>query len=398
MPIPAYITFTVNGNDLEGSVTFPGKEGTSEAHEFAHQVSFIEQDWFTGKVVREHSPVVFIKPIDKTSISLYQLLTSGKFIDKVTIDWYRHNEVRNQEEIYFRHIIEKARICDITMIMNNIKDPKYEQYPQLEKISLRYDRIAWVVPTGNIRFTDRWYYAFLISGMNISEQAEWEKIQEQDAVTDSMDEEEEEQQEELKVTNPRWEHTDETLKQDSPDKASAGDIIKLFADIQGYVPQGKVTFDIYDVSKDTPQRIDSVYGKNEDGKASAEWTVEDPRKDSEAHVLKLEFEASARSKYSERCEITFTEALAIQLDINPDEAASKDDKFTLYSTDEAKTYSQEKTIKDDKVDGDEYVDLKFTDLKPDLSYSLEVDPGEDGEPYYVFEDRSFGKWSSQENE
>ena len=75
MPIPAYITFTVNGEKLKGSVTFPGKEETSEAHEFDHQVRFIDQDWFTGKVNREHSPVVFIKPIDAISITLYQLLS-----------------------------------------------------------------------------------------------------------------------------------------------------------------------------------------------------------------------------------------------------------------------------------------------------------------------------------
>lgn len=396
MPIPAYITFTVNGKNLKGSVTFPGKEETSEAHEFDHQVRFIDQDWFTGKVNREHSPVVFIKPIDAISITLYQLLSRGDTIDKVHIDWYRHNEKLNIEEIYFQHILEKAKICSIQMFMPHVKDSRYEHYPHLEKISLRYDRIAWMVPRGNIRFTDRWYYAYLLQGMNISEQDEWEKIQEQDAVTDSMDDEDEEQQEELNVTNPRWEHVDEDIKEESPDKASEGDTVKLMADLQGYVEKGKVTFDIYDVSKDTPQRLDSVYGKNEGGTAFAEWPVEDPRKESETHELKLAFEASARSKYSERVDIGYSESLAIQLDIDPNEAESTDDKFTLYSTDEAKTYSQEKTIKDDKVDGDNCVDLKFTNLKPDLSYTLEVDPGEEGEPHYVFEDRTFGEWMEQE--
>ncbi len=389
MPIPAYIRFNVNGEDLKGSVTFPGKEGSSEAHEFDHKVTFKEQDWFTGKVVREHAPLVFIKPVDKTSVTLYQLLTTGNFIDKVHIDWYRYKDKDSYEEIYFQHILEKAMICDITMIMNHVKDPSFEQYPHLEKVSLRYDRIAWVYPQGNIRFTDRWFYSFLIGGMNVSDEAEWEKISEQDAVTDSMDEEEEEQQEELSVKNPQWEHVDEDLKEESPDKASAGDNVKLMADLEGYIEKGKVTFDVYDVSKDTPQRLDSVYGKNEGGKAFAEWIVEDPRKDDEIHELKLAFEACARSKYSERVDIGFGESVLFHLKIDPNEAETKDDKFTLFSTDDGKTYEQIKTIKDDKIVGDDCIDLKYTGLKRGINYSLEVDPGAQGKPYLLLEDKEF---------
>lgn len=313
MPVPAYITFILNGEKIKGSVTFPGKEGTSEAHEFSHEVKFIEQDWFTGKIVREHSPVVFIKPVDAISVTLYQLLCRGEIIDKVHIDWYKQIETTNKEEIYFQHILEKAKVCTIEMIMHNVKDRRYEQYPCLEKITLRYDRIAWVVPRGNIIFTDRWYYAYLMTGMNLSDQDEWNKIQEQAAVTDSMDEEEEQQQEQLSVTNPRWEHTDEKLKQDSPDKASAGDTIRLMADIAGFVPGGKVTFDVYDISKDTPQRLETVYGKNNGGRAFAEWKVEDPRKEPDMYELKLGFEASARSKYSVRCDIAIGNAKTVSI-------------------------------------------------------------------------------------
>lgn len=77
-------------------------------------------------------------------------------------------------------------------------------------------------------------------------------------------------------------------------------------------------------------------------------------------------------------------SLYIRLPIDPSLAKSKDDKFTLTSSDG--TYEKVLTIKDDKVDGDEFVDLVFDNLKAKLKYSLEVDPGKEGSPYKLFED------------
>jgi hypothetical protein len=155
---------------------------------------------------------------------------------------------------------------------------------------------------GNIEFTDRWDYGIFYFGMNKNVQEEYKAVMgDEPAATDELVDNE--QQEEIKVTNPRWEHVDETLKKDSPEKSLAGYTIKLFADIQGYAEKGKVTFDIYDISKDVPQRLDTVYGKNEAGISTAEWKVEDPRKENDTFELKLAFEASARSKYSKRKEI-----------------------------------------------------------------------------------------------
>src|SRR5690554_1636345 len=105
----------------------------------------------------------------------------------------------------------------------------------------------------------------------------------------------------LEISNPRWEHTDEELKTDSADKAVIGDLIELGADIKNYPEKAKVTFDIYDVSSNTPLRITSVESKNENGVAKARWTVEDPEQKGEN--LKLAFEAIARSKASSRVEV-----------------------------------------------------------------------------------------------
>ena len=78
-------------------------------------------------------------------------------------------------------------------------------------------------------------------------------------------------------------------------------------------------------------------------------------------------------------------SLYVRLGIDPNDAATKDDKFQLSSTDGG-SYQQTKTVRDDLVKGDRCVDLIFTGIRPDLKYSLKIDPGKEGEPYFIFED------------
>lgn len=75
--------------------------------------------------------------------------------------------------------------------------------------------------------------------------------------------------------------------------------------------------------------------------------------------------------------------LHIRLPINPEDAKSQDDKFTLTSTDGK--YKKTLTVKDDKVDGDEYIDLIYNNLKFSQKYTLEIDTGAEGEKYNLFE-------------
>jgi len=79
----------------------------------------------------------------------------------------------------------------------------------------------------------------------------------------------------------------------------------------------------------------------------------------------------------------------IDLEIDPHNPESGDDKFTLYSTDNNKTYSCEKNINDDMIPGDNKVSLIFYALPKDLSYSLEINPGANGRPYNLFENISY---------
>ena len=104
--------------------------------------------------------------------------------------------------------------------------------------------------------------------------------------------------------------------------------------------------------------------------------------------LKAGIELSAgRSHVIEIIEYT----LHIRIDIDADDECPSDDKFTLRGGPDPETveYEQERTAQDDLIEGDDYIDIIFTDLIPGLTYSLEVKPGEDEDPYFLFEDLDY---------
>jgi hypothetical protein len=80
--------------------------------------------------------------------------------------------------------------------------------------------------------------------------------------------------------------------------------------------------------------------------------------------------------------------LIVRFEIDPkDREHVADERFTLLggTSKEAPKYKQTKTGKDDLIDGDDYLDIKFTGLIPNLKYWLEVDPGNSRPKYMAFE-------------
>ncbi len=90
--------------------------------------------------------------------------------------------------------------------------------------------------------------------------------------------------------------------------------------------------------------------------------------------------------------VRFPGEFEVAFAIDPKSAECQDDKFTLFSTDEENTYFQEKTPQDNISQTAGETKIRFTGLRKDLSYSLGVDPGEEGEPYLVFENLAYGAW------
>ncbi|MGH1486837.1 MAG: type VI secretion system PAAR protein [Cellvibrionaceae bacterium] len=78
----------------------------------------------------------------------------------------------------------------------------------------------------------------------------------------------------------------------------------------------------------------------------------------------------------------------IRLAINPAKNMFGADKFILSSTDGS--ISVTKTVADDLIPGDDFLDLKFDDLDTSLNYKLEHVDGSSGDTYTYFEDFSYG--------
>ena len=91
-----------------------------------------------------------------------------------------------------------------------------------------------------------------------------------------------------------------------------------------------------------------------------------------------------------------TGTLYLLLDIDPSSAKATDATYSLVSTDPQKTYQQTKTIKDDTDRNDDMLSFTFTNVKKDLSYSLEIDPGAGGEKYFYFENMDFQELASND--
>ena len=113
------------------------------------------------------------------------------------------------------------------------------------------------------------------------------------------------------VTNPRWEHKktdannadakDNNEGKKSEELASIGDTVLLMADIKNCPEGAEVVFDIYDMSVKPPKKIDSSKGKHNSGLGKGEWVV--TCKSETGDVPQLAFEATARSRTSEKCTI-----------------------------------------------------------------------------------------------
>ncbi len=78
--------------------------------------------------------------------------------------------------------------------------------------------------------------------------------------------------------------------------------------------------------------------------------------------------------------------LMVELEIDPDDASSQDDRYTLFCSDNKDLYNKTLTVKDDQIPGDKFLTLKFTFLVPDNKYTLEVDPGAGEDYYWLFAD------------
>jgi hypothetical protein len=85
----------------------------------------------------------------------------------------------------------------------------------------------------------------------------------------------------------------------------------------------------------------------------------------------------------------FNYEIIVDIQVDPEDLEIADDRFTLFSTDGPRTYERTLTIEDDLIPDDDFATLRYTNLNPNLSYTLEVDPGGSGTPYELFTDVAY---------
>ncbi len=185
------------------------------------------------------------------------------------------------------------------------------------------------------------------------------------------------------LANPRWEHADADRAKASPDVAAIGDKARLMASAQGFADNAEVAFDIFDSSGGSPEKIDSVSGAVDGGRAEAVWVVADPK--SAGDKLDLQFEASAKDMRTEKASIKTKFVFDILLQIDVDDPAAKDDVLILLDENNAEV--KKLPVKDMKEIAEDMVRIVIEDIDMDKKYTLIRDYGaeDDGrhDPLFV---------------
>lgn len=157
MAIPGYMWITDDqGNDVKGSSQVQGREGSIEVSSFQHEVR-IPTDQDTGALTstRKHEPFIIKKEFDPSTPILNKACSAGKTLQQIKLSWYRINE-QGQEEEYFRHTLDNAKVVSVKPMVDDIKDHTKENRFHFEQIAFRYEKIQWEYLDGNIATSDQW--------------------------------------------------------------------------------------------------------------------------------------------------------------------------------------------------------------------------------------------------
>lgn len=145
------------GNAVEGSVTISDdRKGSIEVIEMKHNVE-IPTDKHTGALtgMRRHNALEITKAVDKSSVELFQAVTTGKTLKNVVLRYYAINHEGVEQE-YYRVEYEDVKVSSLTNELMNVKDPDSDRFPHIERISMRYKKMTTVFADGNLTHSDSW--------------------------------------------------------------------------------------------------------------------------------------------------------------------------------------------------------------------------------------------------
>lgn len=160
MASPAYMLLKDGrGQKITANVQISGREGTAEVHALDYSV-MIPSDPNSGLLtaVRKHGDIIITKNFDQASPLLFQACARGLSLQSVELDWYRINS-GGEEENYFKHTLSDVKVVKFQHLLNQVKNPAYDQLGHQEVISLRFRKIELNYTHGNITAVDDWLAA-----------------------------------------------------------------------------------------------------------------------------------------------------------------------------------------------------------------------------------------------
>lgn len=182
---------------------------------------------------------------------------------------------------------------------------------------------------------------------------------------------------------------------------------KMTVSVEGELPPEsvhltRVSFTVYAMLPDgRTDRIDAQEGHIRNGKATADVTLWIPDyRDADGKTLE-ECEYVFKAKHVQSKEIESerikagtegadagTSSFYLRIHMDPEAARKLEEKFILESADGS--FTQTRTADDDLIPGDDYIDLRFTEVPTGCAFSLKIET-QSTPAYFVFKDVPFAK-------
>ncbi len=157
MALNAYLTLTGETQGLvEGSVTQAGREGMMEVNGWNHEV-ISRFKAGTGRTTgkRRHKPITVIKPIDKATPILANILVNNENITDWRLDCWRPSRSGKEQQYYTIELIN-ASIAGIGAEQLDNTYPENMPLEVREHVRFTYEKVIWTWQDGGITAEDDW--------------------------------------------------------------------------------------------------------------------------------------------------------------------------------------------------------------------------------------------------
>ncbi|GAB5101216.1 Hcp family type VI secretion system effector [Caballeronia sp. HLA56] len=155
MPMPCYLTVEgQNQEKIEGATKVQGHEGMILVQAVDHVIEIPKSPQTglpTGK--RVHGAMTVANEIDKSSLKLFQALTSGEQLKSVLLEFYRILP-KGTEEKYYTAKLKNAILTSMKSWTPNCLDPNNRQIGHMEDLAFTYEKITWAYEPDGIEAED----------------------------------------------------------------------------------------------------------------------------------------------------------------------------------------------------------------------------------------------------